>query len=146
MLISACLIGIPCRYDGKSKQKVDGVILDELKKKYSLVPVCPEIYGGLPTPRTGSERVGERVIMADGTDVTENFERGAKATLAIAKACSCSLAILKERSPSCGKSEIYDGSFTNTLKKGRGVTAELLSENGISVFSEDEVELILKNT
>ncbi len=146
ILISACLLGIPCRYDGKSKPKTEGVILEELKKKYNLIPVCPEIYGGLPTPRTGSERVGERVVMADGTDVTENYNRGAKATLELAKTFSCSLAILKERSPSCGSSLIYDGTFTRTLKEGQGVTAELLSKNGIKVFSEDEIELILKNT
>ncbi|MBR2467316.1 MAG: DUF523 domain-containing protein [Clostridia bacterium] len=145
ILISACLLGIPCRYDGKSKPKIEGAILEELKKKYALIPVCPEIYGGLPTPRTGSERVGERVIMADGTDVTENYDRGAKATLDIAKTLSCSVAILKERSPSCGSSFIYDGTFTRTLKQGQGVTAELLSENGIKVFSEDEVESVLKN-
>ncbi len=136
ILISACLLGICCRYDGGSKQGISDEILEKLKARYNLVPVCPEIYGGLPTPRRSSERVGDRVLMADGTDVTENYRRGAEATLALARLFGSEYAILKERSPSCGHGEIYDGTFTGTLKEGDGVTAELLLKNGITVIGE----------
>lgn len=142
ILISACLLGIPCRYDGKEGKTAD---LSLLKKKYNLVPVCPEIYGGLPTPRTPSERVGEKVLMKDGTDVTENYLRGAVAAYSLCKEFNCEIAILKERSPSCGSGEIYDGTFTKTLKKGDGVTAEYLKERGIKVFGESDINSLLTN-
>ena len=137
LLISACLLGIPCRYDGKSVPKAD---VTALSAKYNLIPICPEIYGGLPTPRTPSERIGENVIMRDGTDVTENYKRGAEASLQFALANGCRKALLKERSPSCGKNMIYDGSFTGTLVPGNGVTAQLLSDHGIEIFGESEIE------
>ena len=143
LLISACLIGVPCRYDGASKVKIDPETLAKLKAKYNLIPVCPEIYGGLPTPRVGSERVGDRVLMKDGTDVTENFKRGAEVTLEFARLFECTTALLKEKSPSCGKGLIYDGSFTGTLVEGDGVCAELLSENGILVIGEEKIGKIL---
>ena len=123
LLISACLLGIGCRYDGGRVKKVD---VDALRERYDLVPVCPEIYGGLPTPRTPSERVGDRVVMKDGRDVTENFLRGMQSTLDIAEAAGARLALLKARSPSCGKGEIYDGSFTGRLTAGDGFTTEHL--------------------
>ena len=144
VLISACLLGIACRYDGKSKQKFTYDELASLKKRYNLIPVCPEIYGGLPTPRTESERISSRVMMKDGTDVTENYKRGALLTLELARIFDCKLAILKERSPSCGNNEIYDGTFLGILKDGMGVTAELLTENGITVISEDEIKMLLE--
>ena len=140
LLISACLIGVPCRYDGKSVPRVDILKLEE---RYNVIPVCPEIFGGLPTPRTPSERVGDRVVMRDGTDVTENFMRGAECTLNIAKSCGAGAALLKSRSPSCGKGMIYDGSFTGTLKEGDGVTAQLLMKDNIKVYSEDELPELL---
>ncbi len=143
MLISACLIGLPCRYDGKSKTPLDKELIESLKQKYNLIPVCPEIYGGLPTPRTGSERVGGKVFMKDGTDVTENYRNGAALTLQLARFFNCKLALLKERSPSCGVNFIHDGTFTNTIIRGEGVTAELLRECGIKVFSEESAEKIL---
>ena len=143
LLISACLFGVPCRYDGASKAKIDAKTLEKLKEKYNLIPVCPEIYGGLPTPRVGSERVGECVLMKDGTDVTENFKRGAYVTLEFARIFDCDTAILKKKSPSCGKGLIYDGSFTGTLVEGGGVCAELLSKNGILVLGEDEIGKII---
>ena len=124
ILVSACLLGIPCRYDGKSmpNEKVMA-----LKEKYTLIPVCPEIYGGLPTPRTPSERVGDLVLMKDGKDVTENYNRGADATLKIAEVNGAKIAILKAKSPSCGKGMIYDGTFSGTLTAGDGVTVEKLT-------------------
>ena len=140
LLISACLLGIPCRYDGKSVKKLN---LEGLTEKYNLIPICPEIYGGLSTPRIPSERVGELVLMKDGTDVTENYLRGAEASLTIALANGCSVALLKERSPSCGKGKIYDGTFSGTLTDGDGVATELLSSKGISVFGESEIDDLL---
>ena len=141
LLISACLLGIPCRYDGKSVKKID---LSLLSEKYNLIPICPEIYGGLPTPRIPSERVGCEVLMKDGTSVTENYMRGAEASLTIALASGARVALLKERSPSCGKGLVYDGSFSGKLTEGNGVTVDLLLKNGIKIFGEGEIEELLK--
>ena len=140
ILVSACLLGTPCRYDGKSKRHA---LIDELSEKHDLVPVCPEVLGGLPTPRTPSERVGERVMMQDGHDVTENYRTGAQKTLETALREGCTLAVLKARSPSCGKGEIYDGTFTKTLISRDGVTAELLAKHGIRVLTEEEILSLL---
>ena len=141
LLISACLLGIPCRYDGRSVKAVD---IERLAENFELIPVCPEIYGGLSTPRTPSERVGDKTLMKDGRDVTENYIRGAEAAYALCESLGCTLALLKERSPSCGKNKIYDGSFTGTLIDGEGVTAEYLRERGIKIFGESEIEELLK--
>lgn len=141
LLISACLLGIPCRYDGRSVKAVD---VERLAENFELIPVCPEIYGGLPTPRTPSERVGDKTLMKDGRDVTENYLRGAEAAYALCESLGCTLALLKERSPSCGKNKIYDGSFTGTLIDGEGVTAEYLRERGIKIFGESEIEELIK--
>jgi uncharacterized protein YbbK (DUF523 family) len=141
LLISACLLGIPCRYDGRSVKAVD---IERLAENFEIIPVCPEIYGGLSTPRTPSERVGDKTLMKDGRDVTENYLRGAEAAYALCESLGCTLALLKERSPSCGKNKIYDGSFTGTLIDGEGVTAEYLRERGIKIFGESEIEELLK--
>lgn len=133
VLISACLLGINCRYDG-GHNYVPAV--EKLKEKYNLIPVCAEIYGGLTTPRTPAERVGGKVVFKDGKDATENFVRGAEEILKLAKFYECKLAILKERSPSCGSGMIYDGTFTGTLVPGDGVLCELLKKNGIEVLGE----------
>ena len=140
ILVSACLLGAACRYDGRSKPH-PGVI--GLMKHHQLVPVCPEQLGGLPTPRTPSERRGERVVMADGADVTEQYRRGAEEALRLCRLLGCEAAVLKERSPSCGKDRIYDGTFSGTLTDGWGVTAELLRQNGIPVYGESEIDLLL---
>lgn len=140
ILISACLLGASCRYDGKSKPN-EKVL--ELMEKYELIPVCPEIFGGLPTPRTPAERVGSRVLTRDGADVTEQYEHGAFEALRFARLFGCKKAVLKEKSPSCGSGEIYDGSFSGALTPGFGVAAALLSENGIEVFGESEIEKLL---
>ncbi len=140
ILVSACLLGIGCRYDGK--HKANGKVLG-LREKYNLIPVCPEIFGGLPTPRIPSERVGDRVVMKDGRDVTDNYLRGAREALELCRIYNIKIAILKERSPSCGKGEIYDGSFTSALTARDGVTAELLQENGVTVLGESEINILL---
>ena len=136
ILVSACLLGESCRYDGKSKP-CERVIA--LKDTYNLIPVCPEVMGGLPTPRVPSEICGERVLMKDGRDVTENYNRGAQTALEIARQNACTVAILKEKSPSCGSGAIYDGSFSGTLTHGDGVAAALLKAHGIRVVGESEI-------
>jgi len=133
ILVSACLIGCECRYKGDNC--TDKRIL-ELAKENTLIPVCPEQLGGLATPRLPSERQGNRVVMKDGTDVTANYIKGAEQTLMIAKQLDIDFAILKAKSPSCGCGLIYDGSFSGTLISGKGVTAQLLADNGFSVFTE----------
>ena len=140
ILVSACLLGVCCRYDGASKPNGDVI---KLREKYVLIPICPEVDGGLPTPRTPSERVGDKVLMRDGKDVTENYRRGAELALAKAKDFGCDTALLKARSPSCGKGKIYDGSFSGTLTDRDGVCAELLMKSGITVLTEDEIEKLL---
>ncbi|MBQ0038427.1 MAG: DUF523 domain-containing protein [Clostridiales bacterium] len=141
ILVSACLLGVACRYDGKSKPHA---AVEKLMAQHHLIPVCGEIFGGLPTPRTPAERRGERVINRDGVDVTAQYCRGAEEVLRLAKQYHCTAAVLKERSPSCGSGEIYDGSFTGTLTDGWGVTAELLRENGIRVVGESRIAELLK--
>ena len=140
LLISACLLGCACRYDGKSKPHPLAV---ELAWRGLAVPVCPEQLGGLPTPRKPSERQGGRVVMADGRDVTAEYRRGAEEALHLARLYGCTAAVLKERSPSCGKGQIYDGTFTGTLTASDGVTAELLTAGGIKVYGESELEKLL---
>ena len=139
ILVSACLLGVCCRYDGESKPCPE---VTALREKYILLPICPEVDGGLPTPRTPSERVGDKVLMRDGRDVTENYESGAAEALRKAELFGCKKAILKARSPSCGKGQIYDGSFSGTLTDRHGVAAELLLANGIEVYTEDEIGLL----
>ena len=134
ILVSACLLGVACRYDGKSK----GVSkIENLLKNHTLIPICPEQLGGLPTPRFPSEKLNEKVINNKGIDVTLEYRKGAEEALKIAKLFNCKIAILKAKSPSCGFGKIYDGSFSKTLTDGNGVTAQLLLENGIEVFTED---------
>ncbi|MBR7117505.1 MAG: DUF523 domain-containing protein [Clostridia bacterium] len=139
LLVSACLLGIGCRYDGGRVKKIN---VEELTEAFDIIPICPEIYGGLPTPRVPSERMGERVVMKDGTDVTENFERGALYSYELALAGGADIALLKAKSPSCGKGEIYDGSFTGRLTKGDGYTAEYLMARGIKVYTENEIAML----
>ena len=141
ILVSACLLGVGCRYDGLSKPN-DAVI--SLAEDYELIPFCPEIYGGLPTPRTPSEMVGDRVVMKDGTDVTENYSKGASEALLLCRLLGIKKALLKERSPSCGKGEIYDGSFTGALTERDGVTAELLISEGLEVYTESDAKTLIK--
>jgi uncharacterized protein YbbK (DUF523 family) len=140
LLISACLTGEPCRYDGKSKELAGWRALEE---KYELVPVCPEQLGGLETPRDPSEIQGGRVVSRSGRDVTAEYEKGAQAALALAQANCCRLALLKEKSPSCGSGLVHNGLFDGGLVPGDGVTARLLKENGIAVYGESEIDKLL---
>ena len=140
ILISACLLGACCRYDGASKAHPLAALLAE---RHTLVPVCPEQLGGLPTPRPPAERRGGRVVTQSG-DVTEQYLRGAEETLKLCKLLGCEAAVLKERSPSCGRGQVYDGTFSGTLTAGDGVTAELLAANGIPVYGESQMEELLK--
>ena len=144
ILISACLLGVPCRYDGRSKP-VDEVLQLE-KLGYELIPVCPEELGGLPTPRPPAEcQPDGRIINQAGHDVTEFYQKGAQQTLEMAQAHGCTVAVLKEKSPSCGCYEIYDGSFSKRLIPGKGVTAKLLCEHQIQVLGETHLaQLIAK--
>ena len=136
ILVSACLLGKPCRYDGKSKP-CERVI--SLSNTYNLIPICPEVMGGLPTPRTPSEICGDRVLMKDGRDVTENYNRGAETALEIARKNACTVAILKEKSPSCGSGLIHNGLFDGGLVAGDGITTRLLKKEGILVLGESEI-------
>ena len=135
-LCSACLLGIKCRYDGKSKLNKKVIALS---KREILIPVCPEQLGGLPTPREPSEQKGKKVVTKLGKDVTKNFKNGAKEVLKLAKRFNIKEAILKQRSPSCGCGQIYDGTFTGTIIKGDGVTAALLKKNRIKIISEEDL-------
>jgi uncharacterized protein YbbK (DUF523 family) len=140
ILVSACLLGEKCRYDGGGN--MEGKLAEALKG-HALIPVCPEKLGGLPIPRPPSEIKGGRVVSKTGEDVTEDFRRGAEETLKIALENGCTLAILKERSPSCGYGKIYDGTFTGQLIEGNGILAELLAKEGIQIFGESSLDELL---
>ena len=141
IVVSACLLGVCCTYRGTSKEQES--VLNLLQEGHTLIPVCPEQLGGLPTPRPASERKEDKVVSCLGVDVTEQFARGAKEALRIAKLYDCKVAVLKERSPSCGSNQIYDGSFQGVLINGDGVTAELLKQHGIKVLGESEINELL---
>lgn len=136
ILVSACLIGLHTRYagDGNSINWITG-----LAKEHTLIPVCPEQLGGLPTPRVPCERVGALVLDKNGDDRTRAFVSGAEMALHAAQLNGCTTAILKQRSPSCGSGVIYDGTFTGARIPGDGVTAEMLKTAGIRVFSEEDM-------
>ena len=136
ILCSACLLGIKCRYDGRSKPN-EKVI--KLSKKEIFIPVCPEQLGGLPTPREPAQQRGNKVITKSGKDVTQNFKKGAKQVLKLTKLLGIKKAILKQRSPSCGCGQIQDGTFSDKIIKGNGVTTSLLKRNGIKVISEEDL-------
>lgn len=140
LLVSACLLGVNCRYDGGNCHVKS---IERLRAKYELIPVCPETLGTLPIPRTPSERLCGKVVNKLGLDVSAQFGFGASQALKIAKENHVHKALLKEKSPSCGTHRIHDGTFTGHTIEGMGVTAELLRNNGISVFSEDQIEELL---
>ena len=140
ILISKCLLGTPCRYDGESRIYSN---IEELKKSCVLIPVCPEQMGNLPTPRCPCEIIGDRVVMKSGQDVTNEYCVGAQTVLFIAKICKADFAVLKSLSPSCGKDIIYDGTFSKTKTIGSGIAAKLLMDNGFEVFTENETDKIL---
>ena len=131
MIVSACLAGLPCRYDGKAKPCA---VVMELVRSGKAIPLCPEQLGGLPTPRPPCEIRAGRVMDRDGADQTEAFRRGAQAVLAAVQAYGATEALLQNRSPSCGLGWIYDGTFSRKLVQGSGITAQMLAENGIQVI------------
>ena len=133
-LASACLCGTPCRYDGKATPHP---VLVDLCERGFAVAACPEMLGGLPAPRLPAERAGDRIMTRDGRDLTEPFALGAAKTLEIALARGISVAVLKERSPSCGVFRIYDGTFSSRIIPGSGMTANLLRANGLVLYNEE---------
>ena len=131
--VSACLCGFPCRYDGKSKPD------ERIKALYEegrALPVCPEKLGGLTTPRTPCEIINGRVISSDGEDRTNEYLLGSQKVLELCKKHGIKKAILKQNSPSCGSTHIYDGTISGTLIEGEGCLAALLRKNGIEVTGE----------
>ena len=136
ILVSACLLGIDVKYDGKNNK--NDKVLEYIKDK-EIIPICPEVMGGLSTPRIPSEIIGDKVINKDGKDVTNNFYKGAEEVLKLCKLFNIKKAILKKKSPSCGVGLIYDGTFTNNLVEGYGITAKILKENGIELLTEDDL-------
>lgn len=142
VLVSACLMGVGCRYKG------DGSMIPEislLMERCCLIPVCPEIMGGLATPRVPAERQGGRVVTRDGEDVTMQYRKGAEEVARLAALYGCRHALLKERSPSCGNGRIYDGTFGGKLVIGDGVAAARLKEEGIAVYGESWLGQLLKD-
>ena len=140
LIVSACLLGTACRYDGTSKPAA-GIIT--LKDKYNLIPVCPEILGGLPTPRTPCEVKNGCVFSRDGFDRTAQYLKGANEVLRLARFFGCEAALLKERSPACGSGKIYDGSFSGALTDGDGICAALLKKHGIKVYGESRMNELI---
>ena len=145
LVVSACLLGVACNHEGRGSWRP---VVEELQKRYRLVPVCPEVLGGLTTPRPAAEISGgggadvlagqARVVNVEGGDVTAAYRRGAEAAVHVARAAGASRAVLKARSPSCGSSRIYDGTFSRRLVEGQGVTAAALRAAGVEVCSDEE--------
>ncbi len=140
ILVSACLLGCACRFDGRANFNEQ---ISLLREKYKVIIVCPEVDGGLPVPRTPSEIQGDKVINKLGEDKTLNFKRGAEIALKAAQKHGAKIAILKAKSPSCGSGKIYDGTFTSTLIDGDGFTTRLLKKHGISVYNETNFQELL---
>lgn len=138
ILVSACLLGIKVRYDGGDCGQ-NSVLLHKWMKLGRVVTICPEMAGGLPTPRPPAEIIGSNVITNLGTDVTTEYNKGAELALELCKKHQIKFALLKARSPSCGNTQIYDGTFTKALIDGQGVTAKLLTQNRIKVFNEAQL-------
>lgn len=134
--VSACLLGENCKYDGGNNYSE---ALHEFVKDYTVVPICPEVMGGLPTPRDPAEIIGGEVRQKSGRSVDEAFRKGAQEALKKVKDAGAELVILQSRSPSCGVNEIYDGSFTGRRVKGKGVFARLLEEEGIRAVDVEDI-------
>ncbi|MDD5933048.1 MAG: DUF523 domain-containing protein [Candidatus Onthovivens sp.] len=140
ILVSACLLGDNVKYDGKNNydQRIEA-----LKDKYDIVPICPEVFGGLKTPRTPSEIKNGDVIDRNGRNVTEYFQNGAHKVLNIVNYMHVKKAVLMDRSPSCGVHQIYNGRFNGTLINGLGVCAKLLKQNGVEIYTIDEIDQLI---
>ena len=140
LLVSACLLGENCKYNGGNNKNENVISLSDY---FDIVAVCPECFGGLKIPRVPNEIINGRAISKNGEDLTAEYIKGARKTLYIAEECSAKYAVLKERSPSCGKGVIYDGTFSGSLTKGNGITADLLLKSGIMIFGESETDKLL---
>ena len=136
ILVSACLLGTCCNHEGGHSRRP---AVEALEATHRLVPICPEACGGLPTPRPAAEQHDGRVVTQDGDDVTDAYERGARAAVDLAHAVGAQRAVLKARSPSCGSNAVYDGSFSRTLRPGEGITAAALRAAGVEVVSEEDL-------
>jgi uncharacterized protein YbbK (DUF523 family) len=134
ILISACLIGCNCRYDGRNQLRAEMIKLHE---GGHAIAVCPEELGELGTPRPPCEKVGTQIFSIDGSDRTDAYIKGAQRALELAQQQQVTAAFLKSKSPMCGHKQIYDGTFSGKLTEGHGVFAELLIANGIKIFSVD---------
>lgn len=147
ILVSACLLGQPVRYDGKHAQLADSKLITQLRTKFTVIPICPEMLGGLPTPRKPAEirYKDERieVVNCDGQLLTAAFTVGADKACVTARQNHVKRALLKSKSPSCGRGLIYDGSFTGSLVEGDGLTTQYLQKMGVQVYHEGEVALLL---
>ena len=141
IIVSACLLGDNCKYNGGNNLKQN--IIDDLKD-YTIIKICPEVFGGLPIPRIPAEIKGEKVINKEGIDVTTNYMKGAKIALELALKHNAKIAILKQKSPSCGVGKIYDGTFNGIIVDGFGMTSRLFKEYNIELYTEDNYQEILK--
>lgn len=135
ILVSSCLCGVNCKYNGGNNEDKR---VAKLMDTHTVICVCPEVLGGLSTPRTPAEIVGDRVLTKDGEDVTEAFYKGAEKALEAAEKYNVDMAILKANSPSCGCGKVYDGTFSKTLVEGDGVFAKMLKEKNIKVYNEND--------
>lgn len=135
--VSACLLGENCKYNGGNNKNEEVLAL---AKEHTLVAICPECFAGLPIPRVPSEIKGDKVFSKNGDDLTKQFFDGAEKALYVAEENACELAILKERSPSCGFGKIYDGSFSGKIIDGNGITAQLFYDNGIRIIGESKIK------
>ncbi len=136
ILVSACLLGIYCRYDGRCE--TDERVM-ALSRDHVLIPVCPEQLGGLPTPRAAVELLDGRAVTRDGADLTEAFERGVGQAMRVAGLTGARVAVLQPRSPSCGRGIIYDGTFSGTRVEGDGVLAQALAARGVTLLVPDDL-------
>lgn len=140
ILVSECLFGgRVVRYDAGMVEETHPLFL-KWKEEGRLIPVCPEVFGGLPTPRPDAQRCGEKIMNKAGQDVTEEFTVGAREALRLAKEEDVLFCIMKQHSPSCGSKEIYDGTFTDTIVPGQGLAVEMLRDAGFKVFGEEDME------
>ncbi len=144
ILISACLLGQNVKYNGLNNSILDNQFIKRLQSLNLLIPICPEVDGGLSIPRVPVEIIKGRAIDKFGKDKTKHFQTGAKKAVILAKKFNIKYAVLKSKSPSCGSGFIYDGSFSHTLIQGDGITALALKKIGVQIFSEDNLDSLEK--
>ncbi len=142
ILVSACLLGENVKYNGKNNYDER---IEKLKDLFDIVPICPEVFGGLPTPRIPSEIKGENVVNEKGKDVTYEFNKGAHKVINIVNFCHVRKALLMDRSPSCGVNKIYNGKFNGTLIDGMGYTAKLLKAKGVQLYTLDSIDELIES-